>query len=54
MIDLDLLDIDLADRKHWIDRVVEELRAQRIAEMRAKNRAAWLAERVRARAGSGA
>jgi len=54
---IDLLDIDLTDGRHWIDRVVDELRAQRLAEIRAKNRAAWLdkqgrhaeAERVRAR-----
>jgi hypothetical protein len=53
---IDLLDLDLAAGKHWIDLVTAELRAQRRAEMRAKNRAAWLdkqgrhaeAERVRA------
>jgi hypothetical protein len=54
---IDLLDIDLAAGKHWIDLVVEELRAQRLAEIRARRGAAWLdrqgrhaeAERVRAR-----
>ena len=39
---IDLLDIDLTDGKHWIDRVIEELRAQRLAEIRARHRAAWL------------
>jgi hypothetical protein len=32
---IQVLDIDLADGRHWIDRVVEEQRAQRIAEVRA-------------------
>ena len=36
---IDLLAIDMAAGKHWIDLVVEEMRAQRRAEMRAKNRA---------------
>ena len=39
---IDLLDLDLAAGRHWIDLVVEEMRAQRIAEVRARNRAAWL------------
>jgi hypothetical protein len=39
---IDLLDIDLAAGKHWIELVVEEMRARRIAEVRARNRAAWL------------
>jgi hypothetical protein len=46
---IDLLDIDLAAGKHWIDLVVEEMRAQRLAEMRAKNRAAWLRRQGRHR-----
>jgi hypothetical protein len=54
---IDLLDLDLAAGRHWIDLVVEELRARRIAEVQARNRAAWVdkqgrhaeAERVRVR-----
>ena len=54
---IDLLAIEVAAGRHWIDLVVEEMRAQRRAEVRARHRAAWLdrqgrhaeAERVRAR-----
>jgi hypothetical protein len=35
MIIIDLLAIDLAAGRHWIELVVEELRAQRLAEVRA-------------------
>jgi hypothetical protein len=39
---IDLLAIDMAAGRHWIDLVVEEMRAQRLAEVRARHRAAWL------------
>jgi hypothetical protein len=50
---IDLLDLDLAAGRHWIDLVVEEMRAQRRAEMRAKNRAAWLDKQGRHAEASG-
>jgi hypothetical protein len=39
--------LDLAAGRHWIDRVVAELRRQRIAELRPRHRAAWLRRRER-------
>jgi hypothetical protein len=46
---IDLLAIDMAAGKHWMQLVVEEMRAQRLAEIRLKHRAAWLRRQGRHR-----
>jgi hypothetical protein len=47
MIVIDLLAIDLAAGKHWMDRVHDDRAAARLEMMRKRNRAAWLRERGR-------
>jgi hypothetical protein len=39
---LDLLKIDMDAGKHWIDRVVEQMAADRLELVRVKARANWL------------
>jgi hypothetical protein len=44
---IDLLKIDMAAGKHWIDRVIAEINADRLELIRVKARANWLRKQGR-------